>query len=203
MPKIAKQESVALREDDPPSKRALVASALRLFVAKGVWETTIRDVAKDAGFTNPAIFKFFKGRDDLAQCVFERCYERLASALAPAQQMPGFEPRLCSLVTEAAAFMDRDLDAFLFVSEELRNFWPRVSPLVRRQSIIKTLNELFRLGRAEGVVTRESDVGLLVASVVGTLSQTARFLYFKELKGPATRLAPRLSEMFLSMSRCA
>src|SRR5512138_1219516 len=197
MPKTRAQESVALREDDPPSKRALVASALRLFVAKGVWETTIRDVAQGTGFTNPAIFKFFKGRDDLAQCVFERCYERLASALVPALQMPGFEARLRSLVAEATAFMDRDLDAFLFVSEELRNFWPRVSPQVRRQSIIKTLDELFQLGRAEGVVIRESDVSPLVASVVGTLSQTARFLYFKELKGPATRLAPRLSEMFL------
>lgn len=178
-----------------------MASALRLFVAKGVWETTIRDVAAEAGFTNPAIFKFFRSREHLAQSVFERCYERLAEALAPAWSEAGFESRMCRLVHEASAFMDRDLDAFLFVTEHLRAFWPKTPARLKRESIVDNLDEIFRQARDDGQVSAAGQTKLLVAAVVGTLSQVGRFLYFKEVRGPASSLVPQLTRIFLQIAK--
>ena len=68
---MPKSLSAVVRPDDAPSKRALLEAALRLFVRDGLCETTIRIIAAEAGFTNPAIFKFFDSRDALARCVFE------------------------------------------------------------------------------------------------------------------------------------
>src|SRR3569623_938940 len=176
-------ESTVARDDDAPSKRALLASALRLFVARGICETSIRDVAQEAGFSNPAMFKFFRSRDELASCVFERCYERLSTALFGAT------------VHVAASMIDDDRDAFLFVTERLREFWPRASPKLRARSIVRRLGDIFEVGLAEGKVSPDHDIRLLVAATIGTRSQFARARYFDELRGPALRRAPELERI--------
>lgn len=188
--------TVVARDDDAPSKRALLESALRLFVSAGMCETTIRDVAEDAGFTNPAIFKFFKNRDELARCVFERCYERLAAELAAAE-VPGFEARARAIVAVTTAFIDRDLDAFLFVTEQLRRFWPEARQRLKRKSILRMLGDLFAVGVEERKVSPDHDPALLVAATVGLFSQFARGLYFREIGGPAAKRAPELERMIL------
>jgi AcrR family transcriptional regulator len=195
-----KTSAAVVREGDAPSKRAILESALRLFVRDGLCETTIRAVAADAGFTNPALFKFFEGRDDLARCVFERCYERLASTVALAAVTPGFEPRVRAIVQAATRFMDAELDAFLFVNEQLRRFWPTVGPSLRRQSIVAILRELFALGVQEGKIARDHDTALLVHATIGTLSQFARALYFEDVSGPAVERAPELERLILRIA---
>ena len=188
-------ESTVARDDDAPSKRALLASALRLFVARGICETSIRDVAQDAGFSNPAMFKFFRTRDELASCVFERCYERLSTALFEATEIGSFDARIRATVHVAAWMIDDDRDAFLFVTERLREFWPRASPKLRARSIVRRLGDIFEVGLAEGKVSPDHDIRLLVAATIGTLSQFARSLYFGELRGPALRRAPELERI--------
>jgi AcrR family transcriptional regulator len=183
------------RDDDPPSKQALLASALRLFVANGICETTIRDVAADAGFSNPALFKFFRSRDELAICVFERCYERLATMMFDATAEGSFETKLRKLVAAVTEMIDRDRDAFLYVTEQLRRFWPRAAPHTKRLSIVRRLETVFALGVTEGRVSADHDVRLLVAATIGTLSQFARAVYFAELPVPASRWAPELERM--------
>ncbi len=191
--------STVEREDDSRGKRALLAAALKLFVRDGLCETTVRAVANEAGVSNPAIFKFFDGRDDLALCVFERCYERLAAALAVALAQPGgrFEPRVRSLVLAAARFMDEDLDAFLFVTEQTRRFWPSVRPELKKQSIVRGLERLFVLGVTQGKVSPDDDPRLLAAAIVGLFTQVGRALYFKELAGPAAKRVLELERLIL------
>jgi AcrR family transcriptional regulator len=194
------RQSAILQSEDAPSKSALLLSALRLFVANGIFETTIRGVAEDAGFSNPAIFKFFRSRDELAVCVFERGYERLFDSIKAAASVHGFEARLRSITAAATMFMDQDLDSFIFVTEQLRRFWPKTSARVRRKSILKILGDLFVLGRVEGRVAADHDTALLTAAVVGILTQLARALYFGEIKGPATRRSLEIERLIARMS---
>src|SRR3569833_669857 len=139
-------ESTVARDDDAPSKRALLASALRLFVARGICETSIRDVAQEAGFSNPAMFKFYRSRDELASCVFERCYERLSTALFVATETGSFDARIQTTNHVAASMIDDDRDAFLFVTECLREFWPRASPKLRARSFVCWFGVFFVVG---------------------------------------------------------
>ncbi len=191
------------READSPGKRALLAAALKLFVRDGLGETTVRAVAVEAGVSNPAIFKFFGGRDELALCVFERCYERLADALAPALAHGAgrFEQRVLTLTGAATRFMDEDLEAFLFVTEQTRRFWPSVRAGLRRRSILRGIERMFALGVEEARVSPEHDLRLLVAATVGVFTQVGRAMYFGEIAGPAIRRAPELQRIVLRIGR--
>jgi len=175
---------VYLDESDPPSRRAVVSAALRLFVRKGIGETTVREIAAEAGFTNPVLFKYFAGRDELAAFLFERCYRSFSLQLAAALHgADSFGARLSAMVGVFLSSMDQDLDAHLFVQENLRRMWPAAAPGLRRHSLVRMTGELFEQGKAEGAVDPIIDTRLLSVALLGTMGQLARSRYFREVGG--------------------
>src|SRR5690349_17461909 len=122
---------------DPPSKQELLKAALKLFARDGVRESSIRAVAEEAGFTNPVLFKYFDGKDALALYLFERCYLRIVREATSALAEDGsFRDKLRRLNFRLLALLDESPEAVLFVNEELRRYWPQVSPATRRHSLI-------------------------------------------------------------------
>jgi AcrR family transcriptional regulator len=181
---------------DPPSKQELLKAALKLFARDGVRESSIRAVAKEAGFTNPVLFKYFDGKDALALHLFERCYLRLAREAKGALSEGGaFRVRLGRLIRGVLALLDEAPEAVLFVNEELRRFWPRVSSATRRHSLIGMTSRFFE----DGEVTAKVDRILLVAAFWGLLGQFARLHAFGEWKGRAVEAAPQVETLVLRM----
>ena len=48
-----------LTEDDAPAKREILRAALKLFSERGLAATSVRDIAEESGFTNPALYRHF------------------------------------------------------------------------------------------------------------------------------------------------
>lgn len=193
-------ESDAMLAAAPASKRMILKEALHLFARNGIESVTVRDIAARAGYTNPALFKFFPSKDALAIYLFEICYtaiyENLAAELRP--DMP-FEAQLRGIVTAALFEMHRDLDAFLFVQDELRRMWPRVSKDVRKRSILGLIRRVLEKGLKEGKVRVTTDPNLLLAAITGTLQQFARMVSFGEIRKPVTDHAGELERILLSI----
>ncbi len=177
-----------LAPDDPPSKQAILDAALRLFVRHGLSGTSIRMIGDEAGYTNPALFKFFRSKDALAVHLFARCYTRLHDRIAAAVDgAEGFGSALDATLDAYLAQLDEDLEAVLFVQDALRELWPKLPAAVRRRSLLRLLADLVRRGEREGAVSGYRSADVPVAAVVGLLAQVARLLYFGELALPARR----------------
>ena len=56
-------------------------AAVRLFVEKGVAETSIRDIARAVGLSEGALYRHFEGKDELVWKAFERHYVAFATTL--------------------------------------------------------------------------------------------------------------------------
>jgi AcrR family transcriptional regulator len=161
---------------DPPSKQAIAKAALARFVHHGVEATSIRDLAQETGYTNPALYKFWDGKDALVLDVFERCYRQLVRHLEGAWSDDA--PPLRAFVARYVDAVDDDLDAVLFVQEQLRALWPRASAATRRISLLALVRRL--------VPDDAPAPKLVVAAIVGTLGQFARQLHFGDVKPPAS-----------------
>lgn len=73
---------MAARKYDPEgTRRAILAAARRTFVAKGVGETSIADIAREAGVTKSLIHHHFGSKDDLWQAVKAASFEQYFSAM--------------------------------------------------------------------------------------------------------------------------
>ena len=64
------------------TRARIEAEALRLFAAKGVDGTTIRDLALAVGVADAALYRYFASKEEIAAGIFLTHYGALASAIA-------------------------------------------------------------------------------------------------------------------------
>jgi AcrR family transcriptional regulator len=175
-----------LSETDPPAKRSILAAALDLFATRGVDGVTIRDIAAETGFSNPAMFRHFKSKEDLARSLFESCYRRLALAFnAP-------EPGLKAALQRALAIIEDSPQSVHFVLENLRRYWRGLPEDLRANSLLGSMRRLIEAEQSAGRVRLDADVHLASALVLGALGQIARMAHFKELSQSPGALAADL-----------
>jgi AcrR family transcriptional regulator len=178
-----------LSESDPPAKQAILAAALELFATRGVDGVTIRDIAAETGFTNPAMFRHFKNKEEMAQSLFEVCYRRLAHGF----QQPGVT--LETVLERALALIEESPESVHFVVENLRRYWRALPADVRAHSLLGSMRRLIEAEQRAGKVRRDADPNLAAALVLGMLSQIARMAHFKELSKPPGALTDGIFDL--------
>jgi AcrR family transcriptional regulator len=185
----AKSQPFFVAEGDPPAKRAILEAALDLFAERGVDGVTVRDIAARTGFTNPALFRHFKGKDELAFALFETCYRRLASTMSHAERKGA---GLKGVFATALRLIEEHPAAVHYVFENLRRYFRALPPEVRAASILGTFRRLVASEAAIGSLRRDTHPDLAVAILIGTLGQVARMAHFGELPQRPTALSEEL-----------
>jgi len=174
--------------DDPAGKKGILREGLRLFAENGLSATSIRDIAAATGLSNPALYKHFKTKDDLARTLFERSYSELLKRLVIASRSKAeFPEKFRAFIEAYVEFFDEDPNAAMFTTDNLATLWPQVSERLRNRTIMTVLRELLEEGRASGLVNMEGDLDLQLSLVIGTLGQLSRQLYLNSIPGPASR----------------
>jgi TetR/AcrR family transcriptional regulator, repressor of fatR-cypB operon len=186
-----------IREDDSPAKREILRAGLKLFSERGLAATSIRDIADESGYSNPALYKHFAGKDELALYLFETCHARVWTRLAGAlDSAAAFDERLEAYVACWLALLDEEPEVLAFLSDSARVLWPRARPALRRQTMIGLARALVadapRVRAASGAV----DADVAAASVQGTLAELGRMIQVGVVPGPARRWQDRLVSLF-------
>ena len=133
-------------EDDPPAKRQILRAAMKLFSERGLDGTSIRDIARESGYTNPALYKHFGSKEELALHLFETCHRRLwTKCHAAIDGAKSFDDKLDAYIGQVLALVDEDPDVMAFLSDSARVLWPKAAPAVRRQTMIGLARSLMSL----------------------------------------------------------
>lgn len=177
-----------VRDDDPPAKREILRAALTLFGERGLAATSIRDIADASGYTNPALYKHFVGKEELAQYLFEQCHARVWTACSAAlASADGFDDKLEAYVGRWLRFLDEEPEVIAFLSDSARVLWPKARRAVRQRTMIGLARSLVlespRVRRAPGGI----DPDVAAASVEGTLAELGRMIQVGVIPGPARR----------------
>lgn len=169
------------------AREALLQESLRLFASRGVEAVSIRDIAAATGFSNPALFRHFAGKEALAEALFALCYGRLVEVLAPAVESGDLREWLATALAE----IDRQPEAVLFVLDNLKRYWPRLPEDLKANNLpvlaIRMIERQAKAGRIRTDVAPQ-----LVATVLfGALGQFARSVHFKDasIDPPSTAAA--------------
>jgi AcrR family transcriptional regulator len=191
-----------IRADDPPAKREILRAAMKLFSELGLAATSIRDIADASGYTNPALYKHFAGKEELAVHLFETCHQRVwttcAAALASGKN---FEQKLEAYIGQWLELMDKHPEVLAFLSENARVLWPKSSSTVRRQTMIGLARSLVAAAPKSRHRASAVDPNLAAASLQGTLAELARMFQVGVLEGPATRWKGELVALFRKLIR--
>ena len=135
-----------IHDEDPPAKRHILRAAMKLFSEHGLDGTSIRDIARESGYTNPALYKHFGSKEELAVQLFETCHQRLwTKCNAAIDAATGFDAKLAGYVGQVLALVDEHPDAMAFLSDSARVLWPKSGPSVRRHTMIGLARDLMSL----------------------------------------------------------
>jgi AcrR family transcriptional regulator len=177
--------------DGTKTRERIEAAALRLFVEKGVAETSIRDIAQSAGVAEGALYRHHAGKDDLVWSLFHTNYVAFAAMLDALQRPePDLRRKIKAMVGGFCRLFDSDPILFSFLL--LAQHGQLAKLTAEMASPIAVVGDVI----ARAIEQREiapGDPDVLTAMVVGIVLQTATFKVYG-------RIAPSMTELALMLS---
>ncbi len=177
----------------------LLKAAEKVFSDHGYHSTSVRDIAREAGFSVGGVYQFFQSKDELYLKVVESQWEHFFSLLNTALQARTVEARLTTL-TEAMfqAFEERSEFFKLFLSDRGRLSAAFTGEIANRigqhtRQLRQHLVELMRQGVEEGIL-QPLDPDMLASAYLGIVHNCI----FEALAAGSPR-APRPAREVLSL----
>jgi TetR/AcrR family fatty acid metabolism transcriptional regulator len=88
-------------------------AAMRVIARKGVEETTIQDVADEAGIAKGTVYVYFRDREELFARTADRAFEMLVARMDPVfDVVSSFSEKLMNVVTTQLEFFDENRALF-------------------------------------------------------------------------------------------
>jgi AcrR family transcriptional regulator len=170
-------------------------AALKLFIHEGVDAATTREIAEKAGVSEGALYRHYKGKDELALSLFMETHNRLGTMMAEALSGEGtLEQKVNAAVAAYCDLADEDFLLFSFHLVSLNRFLPYDK---RRDDDPVTITEKIIAGlMSDGHIPR-GDPALKAAMALGVVMQAGQNKIYNRLPGPLSQHAEALSRAVL------
>ena len=174
------------------TKELIARTALRLFVAKGIDGTTIRDIAAAAGIAEGTLYRHYSGKDALAWDLFSRNYTAFALELRRIEaDQATLRAKLDAMVRQFCTFFDDDPVLFSYLLLAQHGQLQKVTP--EMPNPVEVVREVLAGGMDRGEIPA-GDPNVAAAMVLGIVLEVAVFKIYQRLTQSLTSLADTLVE---------
>lgn len=168
----------------------LTREALRLFVEKGVAETTVRDIAAAADVAEGSLYRHYESKEALAWDLFAGAFTHLAQELDALQRAEKtLRDKVAAMIRHFCAFFDRDRTLFSYLLLSQHGQLRRVTPEMPHP--IEVLRTAIRAAMRRGEIPK-GDADVATSMVMGLVLQPAIDRIYGRLRHDLTRLADGL-----------
>jgi AcrR family transcriptional regulator len=177
--------------DGTKTKELLIATALKLFVDKGITETTIRDIAGAAGVAEGTLYRHYESKDALAWDLFITNYLAFAQELDRVQgEQSAVKGKLEAMIHKFCQFFDEDpvMFSYLLLSQhaQLKKVTPEMT------TPVSVLLDVVAAGIKQGEIAAQ-DPQVATAMVLGVVLQVAIFKVYGRIEPSLSSLADWLT----------
>ena len=166
------------------TKSRLERAALTLFVARGVAETTTKEIAMAASVAEGTIYRYFPSTEQLALDLFLRHHAGLAEALAEAQRpAKGLRAKVEAIVRCYCEWADRDWTLFAYHLLNQHSFLIQVPDGMANP--VTVVREVIAQAMKAGEIPKRN-VDLAAASAIGVVMQAATYKVYGRFTGDLT-----------------
>jgi TetR/AcrR family fatty acid metabolism transcriptional regulator len=174
-------------------------AAMRVIARKGIDETTVQDIADEAGIAKGTVYVYFRDREELLAKTADTLFENLLAELAPAFDADGpFDERVRGLVLRQFRFFDEHRALFRATTAlSQREAEPQKAKSRCFVQYMARLEKLF----ADAVQSGELRAGLDPHAVAAVYRDCVRGVIFRRLdpKSPKSRTAEQDAEFIASI----
>ncbi len=150
------------------TKERILKASLKLFSQKGIRETTIKDIAKEVGITEGAVYRHFESKEEIVLGLFKQYSEEFYNKLLNATKSgDSYEERFKNTTKAFISFCFKNPSAFKYLNlfhylrpEDIKHFSP-----LPKDAIWNLIEE----GIDQGILKVKKEYALAV--FVGTLER--------------------------------
>jgi AcrR family transcriptional regulator len=172
-------------------KERVERAAIDLFAARGIDGVSIADIAGAAGVSQGALYRHYRGKDELAAQLFSAAYRRTGAELAAiGSGEKDFAMRIGVMIAHFCALYDRDAALFRFMLLAQHDLLPDLkgagpTPVTAIEAAI-----------ADAIAQRQiatGEIAAAAAAIMGIVLQTALFHLYGRITGRLASRAPALT----------
>ena len=155
--------------DGSATREDIDRTALELFAAKGIRETTIRDIAKAAGIAEGTMYRHYAGKNDLARHLFFENYTAIGRELKEIQAAEATtKDKLDAMVRHFCDAYERDRDVFTYLFQTRHSHMQNLT--ARNPNPYLVFRGVIRAGMRRGEIPMQ-DPDVATSMVLGVILQ--------------------------------
>ncbi len=153
-------------------QRKILNSAFKLFSERGFDGVSIRDIAADAGLTNPALYRHYPSKEALGLALYRKSYDAVLERIEGRVKASMSGPEKIDAFIEACVDLHRVKPSPLLYLDELHNsFWPKVREEYGDRTLSALMLAWIREGQKKGDIRSDVDAIMLVTVPTGLVSE--------------------------------
>ena len=179
----------------------ILEAAVRVFARQGFYQSTIAQIAKEAGVADGTIYLYFKNKDDIlvqffsyrTKQVFESFREEVDRAQTSAD-------KLRNLVRRHLAEFQRDRDGAVVYQVETHQSSRLAEDQIREMSQMyrDLISEIVEQGQQEGNIRKDLYVGLVKRFIIGAVDEVINTWLHSNGEYDLVSMADPLVELFMT-----
>ena len=173
------------------TRERIESAATRLFVEKGVAETTVRDIARAVEVSEGALYRHFASKDELVWRIFERHYVEFADRLQKlAAEEPSTRAKLDAMIRGFCRAHDENPTLFRFLLFVQHGQLEKLS--ADTPTPVGVVRAVLERGLRSGEIP-DQDADLATALMFGIVLEPVQFAAYGRLPAGMQALAGRLA----------
>ncbi len=178
----------------------ILEAAVKVFARQGFYQSTVAQIAKQAGVADGTIYLYFKNKDDIlvqffnyrAKQVFESFREDVARAETSLD-------KLRNLIRRHLAEFQRDRDGAIVYQVETHQNSRLAEAQIREMSQMyrDLISEIVEQGQQEGKIRRDLYVGLVKRFIIGAVDEVINTWLHADKEYDLVSMADPLVELFI------
>jgi TetR/AcrR family fatty acid metabolism transcriptional regulator len=179
----------------------ILEAAVRVFARQGFYQSTIAQIAKEAGVADGTIYLYFKNKDDiLVQFFSYRTKQVFESFREEVDRAETSADKLRNLVRRHLAEFQRDRDGAVVYQVETHQSSRLAENQIREMSQMyrDLISEIIEQGQQEGTIRKDLYVGLVKRFIIGAVDEVINTWLHSNGEYDLVSMADPLVELFMT-----
>ena len=173
---------------------------MKVFSEQGFFQSTVSQIAKEAGVADGTIYLYFKNKDDILVHFFSfRTRQVFACLREEVEQADNTIDKLRSLVRRHLEEFQKDRNMAVVYFTETHKSHRLVEQQIKEMSkmYLDIVAEIVEQGQEEGIIRKDLYLGLVKRFIVGAVGEVINTWLHSEGKYDLVSMADPLVELFL------
>ncbi|MFO8084753.1 MAG: TetR/AcrR family transcriptional regulator [Desulfobacterales bacterium] len=171
---LQRRWSITTRTKSKDKYHRILEAAVKVFAQQGFYQSTIAQIAKEAGVADGTIYLYFKNKDDILVQFFtfktKQVFDRFRKIV---KKDSAAEEKLKKLIQRHLEEFQRDGNMAVVYQAETRRNSPVVKEQIRQMSkmYLEIVAKIVEQGQAEGSFRRNLNMGLVKRYILGAVEE--------------------------------